>query len=464
MSGLSGTTRLDERIDRAYDELHPRLGGHKNDYYGLVFLETSLGLARSEALNLIAFGGNDFGIDGFFLDREEHQFRLFQFKNTTSVAQLRGSMERLTSVAIPALFQDSRQVADNQPIVDNARRALQSARDEVEQVFVDFIFRGDPVAAERSQGIAALTEGIEEKSWILEGFFGRSVSLSVRFLCFNEIKPPKPTDRFEISVKDVTRHNGPNGATMWVGFVPLRDLHAIHDALGRRFLERNIRFALPYEGYVNRALLKTMRETLIEKKRATEAFAFNHSGITLSAQHLDHSDGKLTLRVPRLLNGAQTVSTFKAFTERHGAALNSVVGDRLGSMEVLCRIIVGADPEFITQVTINNNRQNPVEPWLLHANDQIQLDLADHFREIGIYYQRQTNAFAGMDINERQAEDITDPRPIELIKLAKTFLVTDGELTRLTHISDVFEDEKQYAETFWNTSSTSRPTEDCSVL
>ena len=29
----------------------------------------------------------------------------------------------------------------------------------------------------------------------------------------------------------------------------------------------------------------------------------------------------------------------------------------------------------MTRVTINNNRQNPVEPWNLHANDDIQLEL-----------------------------------------------------------------------------------------
>jgi len=74
---------------------------------------------------------------------------------------------------------------------------------------------------------------------------------------------------------------------MHVGFVPLLELHAIHDVLRRRFLERNIRFSLPYEGYVNNSLMKTFRETLIDKTKSAEAFAFNHSGITLSAQSVE---------------------------------------------------------------------------------------------------------------------------------------------------------------------------------
>jgi hypothetical protein len=293
MHGSTGATRLDEKIDQLFDELGKKRGGHKNDYYGLIFLETVLGVPRTEATDLVAFGGNDFGIDGFFLDHDEHQFHLFQFKNTTSATQFRGSMERIANVAIPALFSDARAVADSQPIIDSARRALRDAKSEIEQVFIDFVFRGDPVAAERSQGLASLKDEIEEKSWVLEGYFDRPVSIVVRYLSFDEIKSTKPTDRFDLTMSDPTSHDGPNGVKMHVGFVPLVELHAIHDVLRRRFLERNIRFALPHEGYVNSSLMKTFRETLIDKTRPAEVFAFNHSGITLSAQSVEPKEGKL---------------------------------------------------------------------------------------------------------------------------------------------------------------------------
>src|ERR1700731_381797 len=152
MHGSSGAARLDDRIDQLFDELGTKRGGHKNDYYGVIFFETVLNVSRQDVTDLVAFGGNDFGIDWFFLDRDEHQFRLFQFKNSNSPAQLRGSMERIANVAIPALFKDSRSVADTKPIIDTARRTLQDAKSEIEQVFVDLVFRGDPTLAERSQG------------------------------------------------------------------------------------------------------------------------------------------------------------------------------------------------------------------------------------------------------------------------------------------------------------------------
>ena len=55
----------------------------------------------------------------------------------------------------------------------------------------------------------------------------------------------------------------------------------------------------------------------------------------------------------------------------------------LESIKVLAKIVVD-DPSsvFVTNVTICNNRQNPVEPWNLRANDRIQCDLHDKLREV----------------------------------------------------------------------------------
>ncbi len=79
--------------------------------------------------------------------------------------------------------------------------------------------------------------------------------------------------------------------------------------------------------------------------------------------------------------------------------------------------------EFITTVTINNNRQNPVEPWSLHANDMIQLELQDKFRdELGIFYQRQERAFENLTDEDLEDQGIREYKAIELPRLARLFL------------------------------------------
>jgi hypothetical protein len=147
------------------------------------------------------------------------------------------------------------------------------------------------------------------------------------------------------------------------------------------------------------------------------------------------------------LNGAQTVTTFTEFLDSNSD--NQKLNGKkaiINSLYVMCKIITEASQEFVTSVTINNNRQNPVEPWNLHANDMIQLQLQDMFRdELGIFYERQENSFEGID---REEEDIVDTKPLELVKLAQTFMVTDGNISQLSNMRQVFEDDNYYSKVF----------------
>jgi len=115
----------------------------------------------------------------------------------------------------------------------------------------------------------------------------------------------------------------------------------------------------------------------------------------------------------------------------------------------MCRIITDAEPEFITTVTINNNRQNPVEPWNLHANDMIQLELQDKFLdELQIYYERQEEAFVNLSDDDLEDLGIREYKAIELPRLARTFLVSDGEIDKLARFREVFEDDRIYDQVF----------------
>lgn len=51
---------------------------------------------HEKAVNQVAFGGNDYGLDGFHFDLNRRNLYLLQFKNSTSAAQFKDSFERLT--------------------------------------------------------------------------------------------------------------------------------------------------------------------------------------------------------------------------------------------------------------------------------------------------------------------------------------------------------------------------------
>src|SRR5262249_4067929 len=130
--------------------------------------------------------------------------------------------------------------------------------------------------------------------------------------------PPPPavtktTHVFDVPATEVISRAGPGGENMLVGFVRLIDLHNMHQQMGQRFFQRNIRFGLVGNESVNRVLSRAYTATVVERKQPPAAFTFNHNGITLFAERVDHANGFLQLTEPRLLNGAQTVTTLTEF-------------------------------------------------------------------------------------------------------------------------------------------------------
>ncbi|HTB33314.1 MAG TPA: AIPR family protein, partial [bacterium] len=179
------------------------------------------------------------------------------------------------------------------------------------------------------------------------------------------------------------------------------------------------------------------------------SYAFDHNGVTLYVEKVELRDGKLLLTEPRLLNGAQTISSLDRFLTAHQDDPKLAEGRQaLDELSVLCKIITDARSDFVLRVTLNNNRQNPIKPWNLHANDMIQLELQDKFQEeLGIYYERQERAFANLD-DDGEDRLLVEGKAIELLRLARTFLLSDGDLEGNSHLQQLFEDEGDYGRCF----------------
>ena len=91
-------------IDQTASDLRETYGGVKEDYFGLLYLEREFGLSRDLAATQNAFGGNDYGIDGFHIDTERKNLYLLQFKWSQSYATFKDSYQRLISVGMERIF------------------------------------------------------------------------------------------------------------------------------------------------------------------------------------------------------------------------------------------------------------------------------------------------------------------------------------------------------------------------
>lgn len=446
----------DRLIDQAHSDLRNTCGGVREDYFGLLYLEQEHKVPRGKAVNQIAFGGNDYGFDGFHFDEQRRNLYLFQFKYSESHSQFKGSLQRLIEDGADRIFRSPNKDDSKNQVLLQLRSCLIENRAMIDQICFRFVFTGDPEEAERSKVLDKLREDLENKKYLVDLFFGsRNVGFVVDFRSSSGrvgvVRDPRQTTAFDVPLTDLVVVDGPSGQKMHIGFIRLVDLHRIHRELGQRFFDSNIRYGLGEGEAVNRAISTTLRQIVLEGTESPGAFVFNHNGITMYAEHVEMLDGMCRLRAPRLLNGAQTVTTVASFREKNKDDPKLETGKvAFESIRVLCKIITDADQKFVTRVTINNNRQNPVEPWNLHANDLIQLELQDKFRlDLKLYYERQENAFDQLGPEDLEEYGIKeDARAIQMLKLTQTFLLTDGLVSKLSDMRRVFEEDRLYEQVF----------------
>lgn len=447
----------DQAIDQAFSDLRKTCGGVRNDYFGLLYLEQEFGVEREPAITQVAFGGNDYGIDGYHFDEQKRNLYLFQFKYSDAHAQFKDSFRRLTDAGIEYVFGARRQDQSHNQLLQQIKSCLVENEAIIDRVCIHFVFTGDPAEAERSQVLDKLREDLENKKYLIDQRFGRPITMVIEFRSARTRKVGstshmRRTHAYPVDLDDVATRLGPDGEVMTVGFIRLLDLHAMYREMGVRFFERNIRAALPEDEAVNRSIQQSIKRIVLDGTEDASAFAFNHNGVTLFAEALNAADGRFRLTEPRLLNGAQTVTTCARFLKlNEGNVRLEERRDVLNQIQVLCRVITNATPEFVTTVTISNNRQNPVDPWNLHANDMIQLELQDKFRDdLAIYYERQESAFENLSDEDLEEQGISEYKAIELTRLARTYLASDGDLDKYSRFREVFEDDRIYGQVFNN--------------
>lgn len=444
-------------LELAHVQYKAQYGGRKEDYFGLLYLMREFERTADQVAGHVAFGEDVAeGINAFHVDANRRNLYLYRFEWSQQPQSFKEPLTKLASVGMERIFGVTPEAPGR--LLSELRDRLHEDQAIIDKVLIHLVFNGTPADAGQSVVLEALGEQIEAKKHLIDNYFeGRNIALSLQFIS-NETRRPRAgghtrtTHRYEMALPQFISSETENGEHLDVGFVSVRDLYRMYREMGQRLFERNIRAGLDPDGPTNKKIRAALAD-VVEAKAPASAFVFNHNGITLAAERLEIKGKSAQITEPRVLNGAQTITSVAKFIETydfdkapkdHRNALNAV--------NVLAKIVTHAEQPFITAVTINTNRQNPVDPANLRASDQIQLELQDKFREelSGLLYERQERLFGSMSEAEmlEQGFDPTLNRAIEIKRLARTLLAAQGEIDRMSRLNEVFEAETQYRACF----------------
>ncbi|MCG3192287.1 MAG: hypothetical protein DIJKHBIC_01525 [Thermoanaerobaculia bacterium] len=441
----------------AWGRLHESLGGKKEDYFAAVYLSREFGLPIDDAAERCAFGSYDHGLDAYHIDGKTRNLYLFQFKWSEDHNLFKDSLHRLVDSGMERVFGNPKAAYTENNFLGRLRADLNEKQGLIDRVLIVFVFKGSVEKADQSKGLEHLREDLESKNHLIGSYFGqdRPVELTFEFRSSETrgrtAKHIRKTHKYPVRLSAPLERSHVAGERLHVGFARLMDLYALYQAMGARLFERNIRFGLSEERSANRSLKRAFERIVLDSSDDPSIFAFNHNGVTLSAEHLSVEDGTIVLTEPRVLNGAQTLTSLARFVEQrkdHPVYLQN--RDRLDQIEVLAKVIDRAEPPFSVGVTISTNKQNPVDPWNLRASEQIQVDLEDRFcEELSLFYERQEKSWESYSLEELEEMDIDkNQKPIQIRPLAQTLLSVQGEIDRMSRIGDVFEEEKLFRKTF----------------
>ena len=452
---MSATVLIENsEINSAYNGLSSQYSGRKEDYFALLYLTKRFKIPVDEAARNVCFGGNECAVDSFYFDEAARNLHLFQFKCSDDHLLFKDSLERLTLVGVQRLFSGSSCLEETRPLLSRLRDCLVKNQSNVEKISVNLVFSGDPMKAEKSRLLDSMREYLESRKYIIDNFFGREVEMIFQVIS-SKRSVGHAFRRGQSQVYTTPCHNMPmkiatSENELIVTFLPLGFIYTMYEDMGDRFFEKNIRCGVG-NGRTTKYEIKNSLRQILEGREEPGNFTFYHNGVTMTAQEvrIGTADSSLLSMVePRILNGVQTVKTVRQFVKEHKRQREKV-RKMLDGVRVMTRIVRSDKEDFLKKVTISNNRQNPIMPWNLRANDLIQLHLEDVFREkLGIYYERRENALEDLTDEDLEEMTINHRKAIKIRKLAQTLLALHGEIERISQMKQVFESQKWYSNTF----------------
>lgn len=439
----------------------PPAANRSDDAFAAWWLHRRWNVAPSDAIKVAPGGSYDFGLDAFHLDISEGTpptLHLIQAKQSASRTELKKAVvgfERTILQLRPMLDGAQGETPIQNEVLVRLAARLDDRRDALRSLRISFeVLHLCETAGESLENyLAPAYERLSDAAMT----YLSAYQWSCRTILASEELGPKPNGVAGNPLQShVLRFAGEpmtveGNIRYFAGIGYLSDLVDLYRRSGDALFSKNVRLYL-YKS-AERGPARYMRDTLRSicvasansPKTSPEQFAILHNGVTLHAKAVDPIDGQLVLRGASVLNGCQTVKNAYLFREEPNikARLDE---DRWRDIRIPLRVLVTTNDELVRRVTVSNNRQTAIRPSAFRANDPVQIELAERFREARIYYERQEQAFVNMQRAQARLIETdyanSPSRPVQMEELAQA-IATASERPALSvaaKVSDLFED------------------------
>jgi hypothetical protein len=343
-----------------------------------------MGFDDAQITEIMCDGPNDLGIDAIFIDDDE-VVHFYQFKNPES-----------PDAGFPAGEVD-KVLAGLNLILSRGHAGIANAelRGRVEEIYqtvaaayrLHLVTTGRGLCAESIAKLKAFVVSLqgpeefftwvdEDLKWLQDRFYQKSLPTVETPIEFVLDQPP-----YAVRSAD---HN------CWMFHVSAGILGELYGKHGEQLLQQNIRI---YQG--DRGTNAAIRKTCTGEDSAN--FLHYNNGVTFLCDTApwDPFTRKLILHKAQVVNGGQTVRVINA-AQREG----TLQGDVLVPMRV---ITSQGDKGFASNVAVNLNNQNRIEPSFLRSNDPRILQLANALASLGWYLERREGEVRNLTEVEQRA-------------------------------------------------------------
>jgi AIPR protein len=126
---------------------------------------------------------------------------------------------------------------------------------------------------------------------------------------------------------------------------------------------QNVRLSLG-NTKVNNSLTESIKD-----KGEHKNFPLYHNGITILCSKSEYKDEKIVIENYVVVNGAQSISTFKKSS-----------GNLTDDLRVLVKVVELDDTSLARKITVNSNNQNAIKPRDLKSNNEVQIRLKEEMK------------------------------------------------------------------------------------